>query len=59
MLSQDIDVIKEELAEWNIKRKEAPTRGEELDAWAEWCKCFDRKEAAEQALRSAAEDYAL
>ena len=37
----------------------ASTRGEELNAWAKWCRTFDKKEALENAARSKSEAYEL
>lgn len=51
--------IKELLTELSAKVKDAKTLGEEIDAWAEWCKMWDRKEVLEEALREEASIHEL
>lgn len=55
----DIDEVRERLKELNELRLAAKTLGEELDAWAAWCKMWDQKEYLEQAARDSATAYAL
>ncbi len=59
METLDIDEIKEELTRLRLAMLNAATMGEELDAWAAWCKMWDRKEALDVAARSSASSYAL
>lgn len=55
----DMNDIKELLTELSAKVKDAKTLGEEIDAWAEWCKMWDRKEVLEEALREEASIHEL
>lgn len=51
--------IEEFLTELSTKVKNAKSLGEEIDAWAEWCKMWDSKETLEEALREEASIHEL
>lgn len=39
--------VLDEMRQATADMKAAKTRGEEIDAWARWCKLFDKKEQQE------------
>ena len=55
----DMNDIEEFLTELSTKVKNAKSLGEEIDAWAEWCKMWDSKETLEEALREEASIHEL
>ena len=51
--------ILEQLIVAKAAMQAATTFGEELEAWAKWCKLWDKKEALEEASRNNAKGYQL
>jgi len=51
--------ILRDLAAASSKLRSASTRAEELNAWAEWCKLWDRKEELEASNRNYSKGYCL
>ena len=55
----DLEDVNEKLHELSVTRKKSTTFEEEFEAWKEWCKMWEQKEALEKAKQASASVYAL